>query len=98
MAIRVRIDCIVKDDRYNKYERIQEVGGPNAPGSENPRWRLSLDKAIAGVQADKWDFYVRVGDHEVGVVVAESRFGNLYLRTTADQDTPDNLLSLKTCW
>jgi hypothetical protein len=97
MAARVRIDCIVKDDRLNPYERIQRVGGPNAPDANPPRWNLPLDDAIRGIQGHQWDFYVRVGPHEVGVIVAKSRLGSLFLRTTADYDTPDNLLSLPTC-
>jgi hypothetical protein len=96
MATRVRIDCINKDDRYNPYERITHVGGPNPPGATG-RWKLTQPDAIKGVQEGKWSFFVKVGNHEVDVVVAKSRFGNLYLKTTADQDTPDNLLSLPEC-
>ncbi|WP_414322894.1 DUF3892 domain-containing protein [Xanthomonas campestris] len=31
------------------------------------------------------------------MIVATSRSGRKYLRTTADHDTPDNLLSLPEC-
>lgn len=94
MAQRVRISCINKDDRFNPYERITHIGGLNA---DNTRWKLELSKAIAGIKAGTWVFYVRVGQHDVDVVIATSRFGNEYLRTTADSDTPDNLLSLPEC-
>ncbi len=94
MAQRVRIDCIVKNDRASKYERIEWVGGPNSDGT---RWKLRLADAIAGIQDGRWAFYTQVAGHTVDVVVARSAAGNLYLRTTADHDTPDNLLSLATC-
>lgn len=97
MATRVEIDCINKDDRYSPYEAIQYVGGPNPPGSEKPRWKLSLSAAVAGSREGKWSFYVRQGNHSVDVIHAQSARGNWYLRTEADRDTPDNLLSLAEC-
>ncbi len=36
MPIRVQIDCVSKEDRYNPYERIQAVGGPNTAGPLAP--------------------------------------------------------------
>lgn len=94
MADRVEIDCINKDDRFSPYEAIKFVGGPNPNGT---RWKLSLDSAIEGALGGKWDFYVMQGGHIVEVEVARSHAGNLYLKTEADGDTPDNLLYLKEC-
>ena len=92
--MRVEIDCVNKDDRDDPYEAIKFVGGPNPNGK---RWRLDLQTAVQGALDGKWDFYVRQGGHVVEVEVAESRWGNLYLKTEPDSDTPDNLLSLKEC-
>jgi hypothetical protein len=39
----------------------------------------------------------RPAGDRVSVIVATSRFGNKYLKTTADGDQPNNLLSLPTC-
>lgn len=41
-------------------------------------------------------FYSFVGGHERNVIVA-TRNGTKYLKTEADSDTPDNLLSLPEC-
>lgn len=94
MAQSVRISCINKSDRYNPWERITHVGGVNADGT---RWKLTLQEAITGIEGGKWTFYVMVANHAVRVVVAVSRFGNKYLKTEADGDSPDNLLSLPEC-
>jgi hypothetical protein len=92
--MRVEIDCINKDPREDPYRAIKFVGGPNEDGT---RWKLPLDAAVQGAQRGEWDFYVRQGGHIVEVEVAKSRFGNFYLKTEADGDTPDNLLSLREC-
>lgn len=94
MATRHKIGCINKDDRQDKYNRITHVGGA---GGDGKRWKLTLDEAISGIEGGKWQFYTHVGGHERDVVVVTPRIGRKYLRTTADQDTPDNLLSLPEC-
>jgi hypothetical protein len=90
-----RVTCINKTDRPDPHERIRRIGGTNPDGGA---WRLSLADAIAGIESRKWSFYVErpTGDR-VDVVVAVSRFGNKYLKTTADGDQPNNLLALPEC-
>lgn len=92
MAMRVQISCIEKADRYSPYDRIQFVGGFH----NGSKWKLSLNAAIAGVENGEYSFYTNVNGHTRNVVVA-TRNGIKYLKTEADNDTPDNLLSLSTC-
>jgi hypothetical protein len=94
MATNIQIQCVNKTDRYNPHERISHVGGVNADGT---RWKLTEDQAIQGIESGKWSFYVSAGGRSVWVVVATSRYGNKYLKTQADGEQPDNLLSLPEC-
>ena len=94
MADSFQISCINKTDRFNPHERIRFVGGLNSDGTA---WKLSQPDAIAGVEAEKWRFWVSVGGKSVWVVVAVSAEGNKYLKTEADGDQPNNLLSLPEC-
>lgn len=94
MASRHEIKCVTKEDRQNPYERIKAIGGVNGDGTN---WKVSQETAIEGIESGKWDFYVSRGGHTVDVVVAKSRFGHKYIKTVADGEAPDNLLSLFEC-
>jgi hypothetical protein len=89
----IRVECVNKTDRYDPHERIRNIGGRNGDGS---RWKLSQEQAIAGIESGKWDFYVSVNGQAVTVIVA-TRLGRKYLKTVADGEQPNNLLSLPEC-
>lgn len=93
MAKTARIQCINKRDRDNAYERITHVGGVNPDGG---RWKLTQQKAIEFLEGE-WKFWVSVDNDKVWCVVATSRHGNKYIKTEADGDQPNNLLSLPEC-
>lgn len=94
MASKHEIKCISKSDRYNPHERITHVGGVNQDGSN---WKLPQHEAIQGILEGKWNFFVKQGGRIADVVVSTSRFGYKYLKTEADGEQPDNLLSLYEC-
>ena len=93
MAIDVEIKCINKTDRYDPHDRIKNVGGINGAGE---RWTRTQPEAIAGIENGTWTFYVRQGGTVARVVVA-TRLGHKYLKTVADGEHPNNLLSLPEC-
>ena len=94
MPARVQIQCVTKSDRYNPHERILGIGGSNQDGT---KWYLTQENAIQYIEAGTYQFYVRVAYHEANVVVAVSQYGNKYIKTEADGDHPNNLLSLPEC-
>lgn len=94
MASIHRVSCINKSDRHNPHERILYIGGFNA---DNTRWKLSQQDAIAGIETDKWQFYVDRGGRRVNVIVAVSPWNHKYLKTEDDGEQPNNLLSLPEC-
>jgi hypothetical protein len=66
--------------------------------ADGKRWKLTEAEAIDGIKSGKWSFYVsRPRGDTVRVIVAISRYGNEYLKTEADGEEPNNLLSLPEC-
>ncbi|MFD0749202.1 DUF3892 domain-containing protein [Mucilaginibacter calamicampi] len=90
--MKVKISCINKNNRQSAHERIAYVGGYH----NGSRWKLSLADAITGIEKGEYAFYTEVNGHVRNVIVA-TRNGVKYLKTEADNDTPDNLLSLAEC-
>jgi hypothetical protein len=85
------VTCIQKSDRYDPQDRILGIGGVNADGT---RWYATQEQLIAWIESGQFEFYVRVEGREVRVIVAVSRYGNKYVKTQADGEQPNNLLSL----
>jgi hypothetical protein len=86
-----QIKCINKNPREDRHHSITNVGGDSAGG-----WKASKEAAIDMIERGEWAFYTMANGHRADVVIA-SRNGRKYLKTTADYDTPDNLLSLPEC-
>lgn len=94
MASTHEVGCINKSDRDNPHERILSMGGLNSDGS---RWKLSQQDAVMGIEQGKWLFFVTKNGKTVKVIVAISKYGHKYLKTEADGEQPNNLLSLPEC-
>jgi len=90
----VQVQCISKSNRQDAHERITHIGGINPNGS---RWRMTQQHAIEGIENREYSFYVSVQGRPVNVIVAVSRFGHKYIKTEADGEEPNNLLSLPEC-
>jgi hypothetical protein len=91
MAQSAQIKCINKNPREDRYQSITHVGG-----FTDRQWKITKEDAIDKIERGEWTFYTLVNGHRRDVIVA-NRNGRKYLRTTADSDTPDNLLSLPEC-
>lgn len=93
MAESYQVKCINKTDRFNPHERIKNIGGFD----NGKAWKLTQEEGIQGIESGKWSFFVSVAGKSVWVVVAKSQYGHKYLKTEADGEQPDNLLSLPEC-
>ncbi|MCQ8241611.1 DUF3892 domain-containing protein [Rhizosaccharibacter radicis] len=92
MAQTAQIMCINKRNRQNAHERIENVGGVY----EGQRWKISEEAAISHIKSGTWNFWTAANNRSVWVVVATHN-GRDYLKTTADDYAPNNLLSLPEC-
>lgn len=89
-----RVTCINKSDRDNPYERLLRLGGTRDDNGN--RWSCSQKECIAHIEGGV-TFYVERGGSKVYLMVAESPYGNKYVKTEADGEEPNNLLSLPEC-
>ena len=94
MASKHQVLCVNKSDRYNPHECITYIGGKNSDGTA---WRITQADAIEGIESSKWSFYVDKNGHTVNVIIAISKYGYKYIKTEADGEHPNNLLSLPEC-
>jgi len=68
------------------------------PSPKDRAGGCQTDEAITGILGGRWSFYIQLGVYDVvNVQVATSPEGRFYLKTEADQDTPDELLFLPQC-
>ena len=91
--MRLRIECIIKTNRYDPHDRIHTIGGKYDSGTP---WRMPQQEAISGILSGIYSFYVHVGTMTVDVIVA-THLGHNYIKTRNDGLHPDNLLSLQSC-
>jgi hypothetical protein len=89
----VQVTCITKPHPQSPHEHITHLGNPAA------NWKWTRDQVIASIDAGANAFFVidpRTGKRsDVGVVRGAGHAP--YLRTHADGDWNNNLLSLNQC-
>lgn len=89
-----QITCIIPDGADSD-RRIDSIGGASG-GEGGGGWCIKLDVAIKGIEDEKWRFWTHANGKSVWVIIA-TRNGRKYLKTEADGDEPNNLLSLPLC-
>ena len=94
MAQRRQVLCVVQRDRPSPHERITHVGGRTPDGAA---WRMTQQEAVDAIEGDVWSFFVTNEGRELDVVVAVSRYGRKYLRTSGNAEGPGELLALPAC-
>jgi hypothetical protein len=89
----VKVTCITKPHPQSPHEHITHLGNPAA------RWKWTREDVIRSIDAGTNTFFVLDPNNgkrsEVGVVRPTGR--DPYVRTHADGDWNDNLLSLNQC-
>ena len=62
----LKVDCIVKSDRMNPYERIKAIGGMYG----GKRWQFPEDQAIKYIESGQYSFHTFVRGLRAQVIVA----------------------------
>ena len=97
MALRLQIQCVLKDDEAHAHTAISHVGGVLPDGQP---WMLTIRDAVAGALNGTYSFFTLEQNREAEVYVRESRVFEhhpLFLTTSADGFKPNNLLALVAC-
>ena len=87
----VQVTCINKVDRQSRYEGITHLGGTGGRG-----WRWTRKQVITSIEDKTNTFYTKVDGNRSNIGVVDGKNGK-YLRTYADGEWNDNLLSLPEC-
>lgn len=92
MTARYRVTCTVHNETH---ERIIEIGCQDGSGASQ---RFTEAQAIELIESNHAEFYVdRPQGHTVKVIVEKTKEGRKFLKTEADGEKPNNLLSLPNC-
>ena len=87
----VHVTCINKQPRDNPYEGITHLGGTGGGG-----WRWTRQQVVDSINGQTNTFYTLVNGNRGNIGVVNGPNGP-YLRTYADGQWNDNLLSLPEC-
>lgn len=84
----VRVTCINKQPRDDRYEGITHLGGAT--------WKWTRGEVIQSIRNKTNTFFTLVGENRSDIGVVEGPNGP-YVRTYADGQWNDNLLALSEC-
>jgi hypothetical protein len=87
-----QVTCITKPNPQSSHEHITAIGGTGGGG-----WKLLAADAIRRIENKTDSFYTLVGGKRAVVAVVKEQNGREYLRTHADGQWNNNLLSLPQC-
>jgi hypothetical protein len=92
-----RVTCITKPHASSPHEHITHIGGPDGTGKS---WKITREEAIKLIDSGSHTFYVldpRTLKRANVAAVRPTDGRDPFLRTHADGDWNDNLLSLMQC-
>ena len=78
------VKCINRTERTSPHERIRAIGGIYANGT---LWKLSQSEAILVLEKGTQGFYVCIEGRKVSLIVALTKEGDNYLKTTITMDS-----------
>jgi thiamine biosynthesis lipoprotein ApbE len=90
---RHQVLCVNKLKKENSTSKILNLGGLNSDGS---RWRITIERAIAGIESGKWQFYIEENGQNVDIIIGSSN-GKKFLKTENDNSDSNNLIGLPEC-
>lgn len=85
----LQVTCINKPDRDSRHESITHLGGAG--------WRYTREQVISYIEDRVHTFHTKATDGKRAEVVVIDGQGGKYVRTRADGQLNDNLLSLREC-
>lgn len=90
-----RVTCINKQPRVDPYRAITHLGGYRDDNGQY--WKCTQQECIDHIKKGSVFYVERPARDRVYLIVARSAQGNEYVKTEADGDQPNNLLSLPEC-
>jgi hypothetical protein len=93
MAIVLKVKWVDQSDQPDPYQRIRQIGG----ASRKFQWKHTRAQAIESIERGTFVYYVERDARAVNLEVGLAPNGCKYLKTQADDDQHQLLLSLSEC-
>jgi len=93
MTFSLIVKLINKCDHPLPHRRIKGIAGETG----DFKWHHTQEEAIAHIEANVFDYFVRKDTHNLRLIVGLAPDGQKYLKTVLDNGTPTHLLELPDC-